>query len=185
MTDVVGFPNWHVSGCQLGEETPLHSLIWLWRLLEPSNLVAPPKKYTFRIGTCIESIFAVDSSFISAVGAELELSYGRSQFCWRLQPILLRLHHSICSKFQQYFSPFLLPICLLAANIQEANTWSMFMMELAISSPFWQCQLHNLTQFESRSVNEEHWNSESPTREINFKKFFWWNAVKDTRNCQG
>ena len=68
---VVGFPNWHVSGCQLGEETPVHSPIWLWRLLEPSNLVAPPKKYTFRIGTCIESIFAVDSSFRSAVVAEL------------------------------------------------------------------------------------------------------------------
>ena len=69
--NIVGFPNWHVSGCQLGEETPLHSPIWLWRLLEPSNLVAPPKKYTFRIGTCIESIFAVDSSFTSAVVAEL------------------------------------------------------------------------------------------------------------------
>ena len=68
---LVGFPNWHVSGCQLGEETPLHSPIWLWRLLEPSNLVAPPKKYTFRIGTFIESIFAVDSSFTSAVVAEL------------------------------------------------------------------------------------------------------------------
>ena len=102
---IVGFPNWHVSGCQLGEETPLHSPIWLWRLLEPSNLVAPPKKYTFRIGTCIESIFAVDSSFISAVGAELELSYGRSQFCWRPQPILLRLHHSICSNFSSISRP--------------------------------------------------------------------------------
>ena len=68
---VVGFPNWHVSGCQLGEETPVHSPIWLWRLLEPSNLVAPPKKYTFRIGTFIESIFALDSSFRSAVVAEV------------------------------------------------------------------------------------------------------------------
>ena len=68
---LVGFSNWHVSGCQLGEETPSHSLIWLWRLLEPSNLVAPPKKYTFRTGTFIESIFAVDSSFTSAVVAEL------------------------------------------------------------------------------------------------------------------
>ena len=69
--NLVGFPNWHVSGCQLGEETPVHSPIWLWRLLEPSNLVAPPKKYTFRIGTFIESIFALDSSFRSAVVAEV------------------------------------------------------------------------------------------------------------------
>ena len=34
-----------------------------------------------RISTCMESRFAVESFVISAVGAELQLSYGRSQFC--------------------------------------------------------------------------------------------------------
>ena len=34
-----------------------------------------------RISTCMESRFAVESFFISAVGAGLQLSYGRSQFC--------------------------------------------------------------------------------------------------------
>ena len=165
---LVSFPSPLAPGSGLADKTPLDSPIWLWRLPAPTILVAPPKTNILRISTYMESRFAVESFFISAVGAELQLSYGRSQFCWRPQPILLRLRHSICSKFQQYFSPFLLPICLPAANIKEANTWSMFMMELAISSPFWQWQLHNMTQFESRSVNEEHWNSESPTREISF-----------------
>ena len=49
----------------------------------PSNLVAPPKKYTFRIGTCIESIFAVDSSFIKCSGCG-------ARAVVRPQPVLLK-----------------------------------------------------------------------------------------------
>ena len=65
----------------LANKSPLHSPIWLWRLPAPTILVAPPKTNILRISTCMESRFAVESFFISAVGAELQLSYGRIQFC--------------------------------------------------------------------------------------------------------
>ena len=49
---------------------------------------------------------------------------GRSRFC-------CNCIMSICSNFQQYFSVFSLPICLLAAIIQKANTISAILMKSA------------------------------------------------------
>ena len=45
------------------------------------NPSIPDRKYMFRIGTCMKTNFVIDRRFRSAEVSELQLFYGRSQFC--------------------------------------------------------------------------------------------------------
>ena len=90
----------------------------------------PDRKYMFRIGTCMKTNFDIDRRFRSAEVSELQLFYGRSQFCrgrsqfcWNsLTWICFRWHCPIslmwCSASDFNSVPFLWRIVDISVNVK-------------------------------------------------------------------